>query len=237
MFGILQQMPRLKFVNLSFNVLRTPLRQVEIDRNMKWQELRNLVLNSTYISWESVQDILDCLPGLEELHLSLNEYDNVCLHEEKTTCTCKDKENDNQTEKCTCQDYKLSQKHTGLRILHFNGNPIENWQEIRKLGYAFPNLQTLVLADCPIKSLDVHSECDQIACKRNYERTESGPESSNNKESPHDAFRNLKILNLNSTQLSTWNDIERLSKFPILECVRVQVRLIITLMIRQEYIF
>lgn len=221
-FGILQQMPRLKFVNLSFNVLRTPLRQVEVDRNMKWQELKNLVLNSTYISWESVQHILDYLPRLDELHLSLNEYDNVCLHDEKTTCDCNDKENDNQAEKCRCQDYKLRHKHTGLRILHFNGNPIENWQEIRKLGYAFPNLQTLVLADCPIRSLNVHSPCDETACNRNYERSESGPESSNNKESPHDGFRSLKVLNLNSTQLSTWNDIERLAKFPVLECVRVQ---------------
>ncbi|KAJ8922719.1 hypothetical protein NQ315_007754 [Exocentrus adspersus] len=221
-FGILQQMPRLKFVNLSFNVLRTPLPQVEVDRSMKWQELRNLVLNSTYVSWESVRDILDYLPGLEELHLSLNDYNDVCLHDDKTNCTCKDRENDNQSHQCRCQDYKQRHKHGMLRTLHFNGNPIENWQEIRKLGYAFPNLQTLVLADCPIKTLDVDLECDQVACNKNYERSESGPESSDKKDSPHDAFRCLKVLNLNSTRISTWGDIERLSKFPALECVRVQ---------------
>ncbi|KAJ8933904.1 hypothetical protein NQ314_013703 [Rhamnusium bicolor] len=221
-FGILQQMPRLKFVNLSFNVLSTPLREVEVDRSMKWQELKNLVLNSTYISWDSVQDILNQLPGLEELHLSLNEYNSVCLGEKKPNSKNNDSDNDNETDQCSCQTYKLRGKHSRIRIFHFTGNPIDNWKEVRKLGYAFPNLETLVLADCPIKSLDINEEHEEAACNRNYERSESESESGNVKESPHDSFRNLRVMNLNATQLATWNDIERLSKFPVLECLRVQ---------------
>ncbi|KAJ8949476.1 hypothetical protein NQ318_005943 [Aromia moschata] len=191
-----EHMPRLKFVNLSFNVLSTPLREVEVDRSMRWQQLQNLVLNSTYICWESVQDILDHLPGLEELHLSLNDYNNVYLYDEKSNCTCTDSENDNRSEPCSCQSHtpevKVTHKHSGIRILHFRGNLIENWKEVRKLGYAFPNLETLILADCPIRSLE-HEEGAPTG-------TTKGRRAS----------------------LSAWNDIERLSKFPALECVRVQ---------------
>lgn len=225
-FGILEQMPKLKFVNLSFNVLSTPLREVEVDKGMKWQELRNLVLNSTYIGWDSVQDILDHLPCLRELHLSLNGYKDVSLNNESCACVVEEK-NDNESPKCPCPIYKTKHKHCGIKILHFNGNLIEDWREVTKLGYAFPNLETLVLADCPIKSLDVNSETEENTSNRNYERSESECESCSSKESPHDSFRNLKIINLNSTQVASWTDLERLSKFPQLDYIRVQVRIFI----------
>lgn len=212
-FGILEQMPRLKFVNLSFNVLSKPL-EVSLDKGKKWEELRSLVLNSTYVNWDSVQEILDHLPCLEELHLSLNDYNNVELHRDETesTCACSENKNDN----CNCRIYKLKHKHKVIKILHFTGNPIQDWKEVCKLGYAFPNLESLVLAECPIKSLDVEHPCRECSNKNCEEReTDSTP-------APYDAFKSLKILNLNSTMLSTWDDIERLSKFPALQCVRVQ---------------
>lgn len=213
-------MPKLKFVNLSFNSLSTPLHEVEVDRNLKWQQLRNLVLNSTYVSWESVQEILDHLPGLEELHLSLNEYNNVRLQNSEDKCHCKENDNENESQiKCSCVTYKLKHKHSGIRILHFNGNPIEDWLEVVKLGFAFPNLETLVLADCPIRSL--HME-EAPGCNSNFE---SVNEPSSGRDSPHESFRNLKVLNLNATQLSSWDDIEELAKFPMLECMRIQVRI------------
>lgn len=215
-------MPRLKFVNLSFNILSTSLREVPIDRSIKWKELRNLVLNSTYIGWESVQDILDHLPCLEELHLSLNDYKDVSLTTE--ACSCEEEEkNDNESQNCSSPNSNSKHKHCGVKILHFNGNLIEDWNEIRKLGYAFPNLETLVLADCPIKSLNINGETEELSPNRNYERSESECESCNKNDSPHDGFRNLKNINLNSTQLATWSDVEKLSKFPQLEYVRVQV--------------
>lgn len=101
----------------------------------KYDALRNLVLNGTRVSWSTVQGLLSLLPNLEELHLSLNEYKTVDLVIDKP-------ENCNHT----------------LKKLHFTGNPIEFWHEIAKLGYAFPNLESLVLAECPIRSLDVEEE-------------------------------------------------------------------------------
>lgn len=228
-FGILQQMPRLKFVNLSFNQLSTPLTDVEPD--FKWQQLKNLVLNSTNVDWKSVQQILDYLPKLEELHLSLNEYNHVNLYSEKEDCKCEktekeeDKEQEEKEQKCTCPkvDYRKKHKHPGIRKLHFTGNPVSHWKEVCKLGYAFPNLESLVLAECPIESLDIEKADSVEGQNPEYLRSESECESSGPRESPHDSFRQLKFLNLNSTLLSTWDDIERLAKFPSLQRLRVQV--------------
>nr|AEE62686.1 unknown [Dendroctonus ponderosae] len=213
-FGILEHMPRLKFVNLSFNVLSSP---IEVSLDKRWEELRNLVLNSTYVNWESVRKILEHLPSLEELHLSLNDYNNVALHNTSSSCACTENKNDN----CECHSSALEKKHSVIRILHFTGNLVQDWKEVSKLGYAFPNLESLVVAECPIKSLDIAAEAKECPNK-NYERSESSPESSSRSESPHDAFRSLKILNLNSTHLSSWDEIERLARFPALQCVRLQ---------------
>lgn len=75
-FGILSQMPRIEFVNLSLNRLQTPL--IEPPR-CTMTNLRSLVLNNTKLNWGSVEELLKLLPSLEELHLSLNEYTHVLL--------------------------------------------------------------------------------------------------------------------------------------------------------------
>ena len=98
----------------------------------KYDTLRNLVLNSTRVSWSTVQGLIRLLRNLEELHLSLNEYKTVELG---------------------CE--KAENRNTVLKKLHFTGNPVEYWREIAKLGYAFPALESLVLAECPIRSLDI----------------------------------------------------------------------------------
>lgn len=229
-------MPRLTFVNLSFNQLCSPLGEIELTEDLHWQNLRNLVLNSTQVPWECIQRILDHLPSLEELHLSLNEYNHVNLCD-TPNCHCDSQHPNNRCKKqaqnekgdsnmnCSCpnMDYKKKHKHLGIKKVHFTGNPVDKWKEICKLGYAFPNLESLVVADCPIRSLDLDSDGEENEDSRRYERTESECESGNRADSPHDGFRKLKFLNLNSTLLCTWDDIERLSRFPALHCLRVQV--------------
>ncbi|KAK9891579.1 hypothetical protein WA026_015537 [Henosepilachna vigintioctopunctata] len=222
-FCILQQMPRLKFVNLSFNELSMPIMKIDL----YWEQLRNLVLNSTYVKWESVQEMLDHLPRLEELHLSLNDYNHVHLWKEEENCECQreEKKAGEPETRCFCPKFQFwdKHKHPNLRKLHFTGNPVMEWWEICKLGYAFPNLESLVLASCPIKSLNIASPCnDKNCCDKTFQRSESECESGNRRFSPHDSFRKLRILNLNSTNLATWEDIERLSRFPVLNCVRIQ---------------
>ncbi|KOC62497.1 Tubulin-specific chaperone cofactor E-like protein [Habropoda laboriosa] len=176
-FSILQHMPKIKFVNLSFNSLAEVL---EI-KHGSYDLLKNLVLNGTRVSWSTVQGLIRLLHNLEELHLSLNEYKTVDLDYQKP-------ENGNDS----------------LKKLHFTGNPVEVWNEISKLGYIFPNLESLVLAECPIRS-ESESESSGISIK-----------------SSHDPFRKLRFLNVNGTLLSTWDDVERLARFPVLKSLRIQ---------------
>lgn len=51
----------------------------------------------------------------------------------------------------TCSTYKKTEAHEGVKKLHFTGNPVSEWNEICRLGRVFPNLQSLVLAECPLK--------------------------------------------------------------------------------------
>jgi hypothetical protein len=72
---------------------------------------------------------------LEELHLSLNNYSHVELGDEA--------------------DMKTGPHYYhNVKKLHFTGNPVTTWREICKLGLAFPMLEALVLAECPLQSLD-----------------------------------------------------------------------------------
>lgn len=71
-------MPRVEFVNLSLNRLSGPVqRPPQLDCGMS--RIRSLVLNNTRLDWESVETIINLLPVLEELHLSLNDYRNVLI--------------------------------------------------------------------------------------------------------------------------------------------------------------
>ncbi|CAB0032363.1 unnamed protein product [Trichogramma brassicae] len=181
-FGILRHMPKIKFVNLSFNSLPEALEQaneyklVKVDlffyfrlcssrrencyvlivafiitsakvKDGKYDALRNLVLNGTRVSWSTVQGLVRLLRNLEELHLSLNDYKTVDLGYEKP-------------ENC----------NPALKKLHFTGNPVEYWREIAKLGYAFPGLESLVLAECPIRSLNIE---ESESAKENAENEDT----------------------------------------------------------------
>ncbi|CAB0000895.1 unnamed protein product [Nesidiocoris tenuis] len=108
-----------------------------------------------------------------------------------------------------------------LKFANLNNN-VSSWREISKLGQAFPNLESVILADCPITSLEVASPPSSLETSPRYMRCESECEgSSRSVESPHHWFRNLKFLNLNNTLLSSWEDIDRLACFPSLEHLRL----------------
>ncbi|XP_077289326.1 LOW QUALITY PROTEIN: tubulin folding cofactor E like protein mlt [Arctopsyche grandis] len=209
-FGILQHMPQVRFVNLSFNRLTEQLDALNkhAAHNTCWSHLKNLVLNSTRVDWASVQTLLRLLPALEELHLSLNEYDHVNLNK---------RESEHGLGEWFVQrprERKVSGVYHQVKKLHFSGNPVNSWSEICKLGYAFPNLESLVLNECPLNSLDLNMDTSE----RDYKH----PESTESTESPHHYFRKLRFLNLNNTELSTWDEIDRLANFPALTSLRVQ---------------
>ena len=57
----------------------------------------------------------------------------------------------------------------------------------------------------------------------NYCRTEPACKSAGAKaKSSHDPFRMLRFLNVNGTLLATWDDIDKIARFPALKSLRIQ---------------
>lgn len=112
-FRIMAQMPKLEFVNLSVNRLYGPIERPPCD--MQMAQLKSLVLNNTHLEWDSVDTLLNLLPALEELHLSLNDYKTVLIDthveddveellEGDTECTDEEEENHSSTNSgCECR--------------------------------------------------------------------------------------------------------------------------------------
>lgn len=203
-FAILEQTPRVRFLNLSFNRLSAQIQAAQALRP-RLDSLSNLVLNSTYVAWPSIHALVKALPTLDELHLSLNEYSYVNLSGQEVN-------EENRCDSCSrinIQNAITEPVHSHLKKLHFSGNPVNSWKEISKLGYAFPNLESLLVNECPLMSLEP-DPCDK--CGDNY----------NGNKKSHDAFPHLRFLNLNNTGLATWDEVDRLSQFPMLRSLRVQ---------------
>ncbi|XP_053660459.1 tubulin-specific chaperone cofactor E-like protein [Anopheles marshallii] len=95
--------------------------------------------------------------------------------------------------------------HGGVRKLHLTGNYISEWGEICRIGRVFPQLEALVLADCPLRSLKP-----------------TDPQGNENDEESHKYFQQLKLLNLSNAKIDSWEDIDRLAEFPALCNVRLQ---------------
>lgn len=226
-FGILSHMPRVEFVNLSLNRLGGP---IEFSPPCKMDRLRSLVLNNTKLEWYGVETLLRLLPVLEELHLSLNEYTHVLIDTivyddcetetvnettcDETTCQCSQEQiQSSRGQKRSASEssvYKKTEAHPGVKKLHLTGNHISEWSEICRVGRLFPNLEALVLADCPIDSL-----CPP-------DNSEEGPSSSTSAPESHENFKNLALLNLSNAKIDSWDDIDRLARFPALKNLRVQ---------------
>ncbi|KAL8173654.1 UNVERIFIED_CONTAM: hypothetical protein K2H54_014104, partial [Gekko kuhli] len=165
---IVSNVPHLEFLNLSSN----PLNLSVLERTCagSFAGVRKLVLNNSKASWETVHTILQELPGLEELFLCLNDYKTVSC---SPVC---------------CHS---------LKLLHITDNDLKDWPEIRKLGVMFPSLDTLVLAN-------------------NYLTTIEDAEDSLGR-----LFPNLRSISLHKSGLQSWEDIDKLNSFPKLEEVRL----------------
>uniref|UniRef100_T1III1 Ubiquitin-like domain-containing protein n=1 Tax=Strigamia maritima TaxID=126957 RepID=T1III1_STRMM len=165
---ILGLMNRLTFLNLSSNNLSQG-GNLHID-NVSVETMKWLVLNSTYIPCEAVELILACMPNLEELYLSLNGYKHIGMDQNKLA--------------------------DSIHLIHVSGNPITNWEDITKLGQKFPNLETLVMADCLIRGI----ENDEIIGA---------------------AFEKLQSLNISNNKIDSWEEIDKFRSFPSLIDLRL----------------
>jgi Leucine-rich repeat (LRR) protein len=127
-FSITKEMPFLKFLNLSEN----DLSEAKVDQieSATLCSVRSLVLNNTRVSWQAVTLLLDCLPSLQDLHLSLNNFQSVDLN---------------------------GKSYPQVRRVYVSKNPALNcWQQIAALLAAFPRLQCLSMADCNVDTIPAH---------------------------------------------------------------------------------
>ena len=119
-------MPSLRFINLSENDLSKC--NIENIEKHKLDNIKSLVLNNTRIPWRGVQALLDSMPAIDDLHLSLNNYCSVELNPDH--------------------------QYPNLKYLYLSGNPeLSDWQDIKKLMWTFPCLEGLTMADCNISSI------------------------------------------------------------------------------------
>ncbi|XP_061538326.1 tubulin-specific chaperone cofactor E-like protein isoform X2 [Phycodurus eques] len=136
-----------------------------------FSRVRRLVLNNTQVSWDTVMLLTREIPELEELFLCLNEYS--CVRATSVACP-------------------------SLRLLHITDNSLHDWAEVRKFGSMFPSLDTLVMANNNLASIQDNQDILQRL------------------------FPNLRSINLHNSGLNQWEDIEKLNFFPKLEEVRLQ---------------
>ncbi|XP_062275153.1 tubulin-specific chaperone cofactor E-like protein isoform X1 [Scomber scombrus] len=166
---IVSNIPNLEFLNLSSN----PLAGMTLEPRCAeaFSRVRRLVLNNTQVSWDTMLLLTQQIPDLEELFLCLNEYS--CVSTSRLACP-------------------------SLRLLHITDNSLQDWAEVRKFGSMFPGLDTLIMANNNLASIQDSKEILQRL------------------------FPNLRSVNLNNAGLNRWEDIEKLNFFPKLEEVRLQ---------------
>lgn len=106
------------------------IQQQNIHFKRTFESIKALALNNTGCQWRVVCSILSRMPNLEELHLSLNNYERIDL------------------------DPNQEFRHASLKRLYLCNNPkLTDWQELNKLLIAFPSLESLSIADCNISQI------------------------------------------------------------------------------------
>ncbi|CAG2100743.1 unnamed protein product [Medioppia subpectinata] len=125
-YKITRSMPNLRFINLSENDLSKC--NIESLDEHRFENIKSLVLNNTRIPWYALNILLDSMPRIDDLHLSLNNYSSIELNS--------------------------GHKYPNLKYLYISGNPeLSDWEDIKKLMRAFPCLEGLSMADCNISSI------------------------------------------------------------------------------------
>ena len=175
----------IRLLNLSHNKL-------SLDKNSfsDWKEikqLRILILNSCFVNFSELQNLLEKLVNLNELHLCSNNYEYT-----------------NFDENC---------RKDSVKILYLNNNCLNGWTEVCKFGKAFPNLERLVICENPnisnftdtneLQTTDIFSNLTTLIMKK----------ASINEWSSIDELRKFKKLKhvriQNIPLLESYNDEER----------------------------
>lgn len=191
---ICEELPALKFLDLSNSRIRIPSDSLPIFYN-----LRTLVLNNCGITWKQVERLKKSLPVLEELHLGGNRLRTIEPLGEDTSGSS------------VSSPGMFVQGFDSLKLLSLEGNGIESWEEIAKLSQ-LTRLEQLHLSNNMLKNIFYlqHQKLDH--CLSNE------PEPRN---AQHKPFENLRCLLLGGNKIEDWASIDALNLFPSLRDVRL----------------
>jgi hypothetical protein len=128
-------MPNLRFLNLSQNDF-SGVTGFDVEKLMdmnscdhKLESMKSLVLNNTRVPWVAINHLLESMPNLNELHLSLNNYTSMEM-DSKARC------------------------YPNITRLYISGNPdLSSFDEVSNLVSSFPCLEGLTMADCNISCI------------------------------------------------------------------------------------
>ena len=131
-YKIIACMPNLRFLNLSqndFSQVTTVVFQDQEEKTRRLLSVKSLVLNNTHVPWSAISHLLESMPNLNELHLSLNNYTSMEM-DSKARC------------------------YPNITRLYISGNPdLSSFDEVSNLVSSFPSLEGLTMADCNISSI------------------------------------------------------------------------------------
>lgn len=86
-----------------------------------------------------------------------------------------------------------------LRLLHINTNGLTDWEDVEKLGRYFPNLEQLCMIENPIREILVNSE-ENVSAN----------------------FPHLEAINISSTAVASWKELQKFCLFPKLHAIRLK---------------
>jgi Leucine-rich repeat (LRR) protein len=103
-FSLLEQLPKLRFLNLSQNKITFS----GTEDFPQYEQLEVLVWNFGDLSWKNIEYLVSCFPNLKELHVR-----------------------DNEVECIEISDYG---QWKNIQYLNLAGNKITDWSEVQKLS-------------------------------------------------------------------------------------------------------
>lgn len=191
---ICEELPALKFLDLSNNRIRIGSDSLPIFYN-----LHTLVLNNCGLSWKQVEKLKRSLPTLEELHLGGNRLRTIePLGEDESVSS-------------VSPPSIFVEGFDSLQLLSLEGNEIESWEEVAKLS-RLTRLEQLHLSNNMLKQIIYLQPQKLDHCLSNAHEPQNGQ---------HKLFEKLRCLLLGGNKIEDWASIDALNLFPSLTDVRL----------------
>lgn len=157
--AITSQLPRLAVLNVSDNKLAIPENPLSL--KAAFSNLTQLQMSHMDYTWGTIVQASAMWPRIEVLAVPNNNI--------------------------KCLEFMDSDVFNQLRVLNLEGNHIEYWEEVNKLGQ-LPNLEQLSLYGCGLRNIQVKEK----------------------------SFSRLSKLSLSNNRITQWEHISELDKLPML---------------------